>query len=298
LIWRDASGREYLFGWRRHRKGYRITPDGSELEVGNSASSAVVAVNVNSGSISGTTAVPGSLYNVTVSADGQWVYAANYNSSTAQVIPPAASPIPVGADTLVLKVSANGEIAAALGAVNLSVINTSTQQVSGIVAYDLLEMSAANLQITGQISINSSSYLSGDIVITKDGSTAYVGTVTPPSQTAISVVDLTKGLVTATIALPGDFAPQGIALAPDERLLYATPGVWAIDVQQEKVIATLSSSGVTPWEVAVSPDSKLVYVTNSAGNAMLVITTPPNGVPQVSGTITLPGQSYGVAFGR
>ena len=53
--------------------------------------------------------------------------------------------------------------------------------------------------------------------------------------------------------------------------------------------------------VAVSPDSQLVYVTNSslgppADSPVTVFTVPPGGVPQMSGSFLLAGPSTGVAF--
>jgi DNA-binding beta-propeller fold protein YncE len=52
-------------------KAIAITPDGSELEVGNYANATVVAMDVHSDAVSGTSAVLGAVFSITVSADGQ-----------------------------------------------------------------------------------------------------------------------------------------------------------------------------------------------------------------------------------
>jgi YVTN family beta-propeller protein len=369
-----------------HGIAIAITPDGSELEVGNDYNATVVSVNAYSGGVIATVAALGDLYNLTVSADGEWIYVPDYDSSMVQVIQPetgqikrqipaAAYPSDVFAAPAVVRVSADGTRAIATGRASLSIIDTQMQQLIGAVplgglvvdavlaphgnvAYVLNKpdtsptvapliqvvdtqkqrvvagialttadyathlalspdaetlyvtdqdcapvcgaqvlkiVSTATLQITGQIPISSSTTWVGPIVLTKDGSTAYVSSANDSNQGLVSVIDLTLGQVATTIP----FLVGTMALAPNQQLLYGISdgvSVEVFDLQQGAVTANLNTGIEEPFDLAVSPDSQLVYVTNAFTDSMVVITAPPNGVPVVSGTITLPGLSAGAAF--
>jgi YVTN family beta-propeller protein len=364
-----------------------VTPDGSEIEVGNSKNATVVAMNGATGAVIGKTATPGMLVSITVSPDGQRIYVPDYESSMVQVVEPESGQIvgqiPAGhleIDTsAVLRTSANGALSVLTGTAGLTIIDNVRQQIAGVVpmarqldlalapggnvAYavtvanpqqwvvavkthaakvaaamqipagqvasylalaadgktlylsgktcpaqgscvaGILVVDTATLKIAGQIPTPNCSLLS-DIAITKDGSTAYVGCEPGPFESAVAMIDLAQQRVLGAIPLLTLFPPTELALAPDQRLLYAIDlddsRVSVIDTQQQALIATLfgSTSLINPAGVAVSPDSQLVYVTDSIFHVpMTVITAPPNGLPQISGTIAMPAPSTGVAFG-
>lgn len=104
------------------------------------------------------------------------------------------------------------------------------------------------------------------VVLSPDGSRAYVANLTGPS---ISFVDLASRTVTNTVRVPTQ--PTGLAIAPDGATLYVasqTSGALTmIDVAGATVRGELSVPQAR--DVAVTPDGRHVYV--SSGNQVLAI---------------------------
>jgi len=104
------------------------------------------------------------------------------------------------------------------------------------------------------------------IVLSPDGSRAYVANLTGPS---ISVVDLAGRRVAATFPVPAQ--PTGLAVAPDGRTLYVasqTEGqLTALDADSGATRGQLAAPRAR--DVSVSPDGRHVYV--STANAVLVV---------------------------
>jgi YVTN family beta-propeller protein len=104
------------------------------------------------------------------------------------------------------------------------------------------------------------------IVLSPDGSRAYVANLTGPS---ISVVDLAGRRVTGTFPVPTQ--PTGLAVAPDGGTLYVASQT------EGRLTALDAASGATRGQltapqardVTVSPDGRSVYV--STANAVLVV---------------------------
>src|SRR5262249_54672596 len=104
------------------------------------------------------------------------------------------------------------------------------------------------------------------IVLSPDGSRAYVANLTGPS---VSVVDLAARRVSATFRVPAQ--PTGLAVAPDGGTLYvasqAEGRLTALDADRGAARGQLAVPRAR--DVTVSPDGRHVYV--STANAVLVV---------------------------
>ncbi|MBV8218823.1 MAG: beta-propeller fold lactonase family protein, partial [Solirubrobacterales bacterium] len=114
------------------------------------------------------------------------------------------------------------------------------------------------------------------IAITPDGKTAYVANTGPNtgpggSQT-VSVVDVASEAETGTVNV-GE-APQIVTVAPDGSVVFVTcaDGVYVIKRASGNV-SKLSEPLHQPHGVAVTPDSKHAWVTDSERNQVVVIAT-------------------------
>ncbi|MCU1412335.1 MAG: hypothetical protein JWR04_3042 [Rhodoglobus sp.] len=104
-----------------------------------------------------------------------------------------------------------------------------------------------------------------DVVISPDGSTAYVSNYGDDDAGTVSVVDIAAGSTTATI--PVGERPAGLAVSPDGALLYvaensfAHPAVSVIATESRSVVATVPLPGTgSLLNVAFSPDGLKAYV--------------------------------------
>ena len=133
-----------------------------------------------------------------------------------------------------------------------------------------------------------------NIVITPDGKYAYVTNFGSnnfsPVGTTISVIDLNTNTISDTI--PVGIQPAGIAITPDGRFAYATNyntlyngpdftdltaaqgTVNIIDIATNTVISPMIPVGLSPANVAISPDGQFAYVTNYTSNNVDVIALP------------------------
>lgn len=359
-----------------------VTPDGSEIDVGNAADNSVTALDAATGAAIAKTGTLGLLESVTASPDGRWIYAPGYESAMVQAIEldtgQIVGQIPAGyIDTYQdaqLKTSLDGALTAVSGASSLTIIDNARQQVRGIVpmpypenfalsadgelAYvvtshpeerilkvdtqlakvvaegilpagdsgsyvalspdgktlylsgtacaanracgtGIVLVDTGTLSATGTIAMDACDLVDA-IEVTREGSTAYVGCYVSPSKINVTIVDLAQRQVTGTVAVSPGNAPTALALAPDQKLLYAAYAlgryVDVISTQEQKLVTSLFGL-VEPGQIAVSPDSALVYVTGAAFHApMTVIAVPHGGAPYISGTIAMPAPSTGVAF--
>lgn len=132
------------------------------------------------------------------------------------------------------------------------------------------------------------------IAITPDGKYAYVTNFGSnnfsPVGTTVSVVDISSNTIVATI--PVGIQPAGIAISPDGSLAYvsiyntlyerpsfnglnASQGiVKIIDIQTNTVIPPKIKVGLSPANIAISPNGRFAYVTNYTSNTVSVIPLP------------------------
>jgi YVTN family beta-propeller protein len=109
----------------------------------------------------------------------------------------------------------------------------------------------------------------GDLVLSRDGETAYVSTY---SEGGAAVIDLSSGTISATI--PTGASPSGVALNPTETLLYVANyddnTVSVIDLATNSVLATVGV-GTNPNSIAFNLTGNLAYVTNNGDGSVSII---------------------------
>jgi hypothetical protein len=117
------------------------------------------------------------------------------------------------------------------------------------------------------------------IVVASDGKTAYVAQA---DLKKIAVVDLEKGAVARSIALPAE--PNGLALSADGATLYATVGALkgalvVLNAATGEAAATIPI-GHTPMAPVLSPDAKTLYVCARFNNRVAVVDLAAGKVSQ------------------
>jgi YVTN family beta-propeller protein len=132
------------------------------------------------------------------------------------------------------------------------------------------------------------------IAITPNGKYAYVTNFGSnnfsPVGTTVSVVDISTNTIAATI--PVGIQPAGIAITPagfyayvsNYDTLYNGPNftdltanqgtVNIIDIHTNKVISPVIKVGLSPADIAISPNGQFAYVSNYTSNTVSVIALP------------------------
>ena len=255
-----------------------ITPDGQELEIGNQADDTVISINTAAGTVTATTATLGQILTVTVSPDGQSIYAPDYESALIDVMDPSSGQIlsqiaaPSCSPQCAVRASAGGGLAVVAGVRNLSVIDTTSPQLAGVVA------------LGGTVR---------DIALAPDGSLAYV--LNSPYQVAplIQVVNTQTLQPVAKLSLTTDELFDGhLAISPDGNTLYVTAEDCPSSCAQEILYVDTASlqitgrivfgPGIALGEIAVSRDGSTAYV--AAATEILVVNLPAR---QVRSTLPL-----------
>jgi YVTN family beta-propeller protein len=122
---------------------------------------------------------------------------------------------------------------------------------------------------------------SGDLVIERGASTAYVATTATNTVTAVDLPSLRR-FAPVTRTIPVGIEPVGLALSPDNRRLYAVNrcggdptcgGVGSLSIVDTATHGVVADVAVdkAPVGVALSPDGGLVYVTNHGSASLWVI---------------------------
>lgn len=110
-----------------------------------------------------------------------------------------------------------------------------------------------------------------DAVFTRDGSRAYVSAEIAGT---VSEIIVAEHRVERTFRLPEGSRSMGVALSPDDRMLYVTNGrtrtLSVLDLERGEIVAS-ADVGERPWGVAVSSDGTRIYTANGPSNDVSVI---------------------------
>lgn len=313
-----------FFGGNGGGGAIAVTPDGSEIEVGESNS--VLSINATTGAVIARPGTPGEMISITVSADGTEIYVPNFNSSMVEVIDPTTSQItgqiPSGwtggvYDTVyTMEVSADGRRAAVMGAGSLSILNTETPGLIGVVpiagafgsvaisphgdrAYAIIGapsgsvaqiqvVSTAALRVAGIVNLTSADRPT-QAAVSPDSATLYVGENYCPAGGSCVPQILT--IDTATLTVTGQISfgasgptPGGIVIAKDGATAYVvsdyyTSSVWAVDLTKGQVVATIPVGFGGP--IALGPSQKLLYELATSNYFFYIINLPTGQVAAV-----------------
>ena len=151
----------------------------------------------------------------------------------------------------------------------------------------LLKISIPEKKIIGRLSFDHFLY---DVLPNESGSKLYVSIW---GGSAVAVIDPHNMTLLKTIPV-GDH-PNKMTLAPDGRLFVAnanTDNVTVIDTKNDSVLETISvkpypnaPNGSTPNGLAVSVNSKILYVANADNNDVTVVDISQTGNSQILGFI-------------
>jgi YVTN family beta-propeller protein len=214
-----------------------------------------------------------------VSADGSFLYLANYSDSTVSAVDLTTmlvTTIPVGAYPSGLAISPDGT--------RVYVTNQGSGTVSVIATASLLvtDTFAAAAQPVG-------------IAISFDGATLYIPHYAGYPAGALAIVDTGTHAVTS-LALPN--APTGIAISPSGAALYVThqganpvgPGTLTVVDTASAAVTGSIAVGNSPFRVAVSPDGATAYVPNFNSASVSVVTFSP-GIPPAPTAVAGDGEA-------
>ena len=110
---------------------------------------------------------------------------------------------------------------------------------------------------------------------------AYVTNFDKAFQAVVSVIDTATNTVVTTVPLEvtSTILPVNLAVAPDGKHVYVLPGsiVLVIDAATNTVVARIPVEQTT-FGLAVTPDSKRVYVVQQGSGTVVVIDAASNTV--------------------
>lgn len=170
----------------------------------------------------------------------------------------------------------------------VAVINTSIDRITGVIS--------TGMRPSG-------------IAISADGRYAYV-IMSSGNTSKVYVFNSKANTIAGRILIPGSGTSYNLAVTPDGRYLYVINGNNTLSVINTSVGKVTGTINVNPLSnvakngecdgcllnigIAVSPDSKYVYVTNTENNTLFVINVLQGDVVN---TIHMPGSAvYGVAI--
>jgi YVTN family beta-propeller protein len=113
---------------------------------------------------------------------------------------------------------------------------------------------------------------SREISVSPDGNRAYVSSL---EENSVTVVDLNKLVVVATITHPSLVTADGSDVSADSKTVYVTStrknAVVVIDAATNKVVNDIPTGREAPRRVRISPDGKKMYVGHNKSNELAVI---------------------------
>lgn len=274
-----------------------INAAGTKAYVTNSNGATVTIINLINNTVAGTIGGFDGPSGLVITPDGNHAYVNNYggpiagsgNGNTVSVVDLntnaivgtiTVGPLPPGppAAPAALAITPDGAYVYVVNYVNGN---------PGIGTISIIRTSDNSVQI------NAITGFSGPfaIAITPNGKYAYVTNFGSnnfsPVGTTVSVVNIGSNTIVASI--PVGIQPSGIAIAPSGQYAYVSnyytlyngPNftdltayqgiVNIIDIHSNKVISPSIEVGLSPDEIAISPDGQFAYVTNYTSNTVSVI---------------------------
>jgi YVTN family beta-propeller protein len=111
-----------------------------------------------------------------------------------------------------------------------------------------------------------------NIAFTSDSRRAFVP---GENDASITAIDVATDAVVGRATIPGEtIRPMGVALSPDDHMLYVTTGrgrrLARLDAERLTVTAMVEV-GERPWGVAVSPDGSRIFTANGPSHDVAIV---------------------------
>ena len=142
--------------------------------------------------------------------------------------------------------------------------------VTGETDHDVTVIDAETGEVKAKVSVGQRPR---DVVFLSNGTRAYVSSEIGGT---VSAVDTASHEVIATITLGEGAKPMGLAVSPDDRILYVATGrgrkVYQVDVATDRVLGSVEV-GDRPWGIALSGDGKRLYTANGPSGDVTIVDT-------------------------
>ena len=273
-----------------------INPAGTKAYVTNSGGSTVTIIDLATNTVTGTIGGFDGPSGFVITSDGNYAYVNNYG---------AAGGVGSGSGTTVrvVDLNANTIVGSALtvGLAPAAMAITPDGAYIYVINYTTGDLGAGTISIINtsdnSVNLNAITGFSGpfSIAITPDGKYAYVTNFGSnnfsPVGTTVSVVDIQSQTIVDTIPL--GIQPSGIAITPDGSFAYvsnystvyngmgftdltASQGtVNVIDLHNNTSAGSIIGGiGLSPADIAISPNGQFAYVTNYLSGTVSVIALP------------------------
>jgi YVTN family beta-propeller protein len=133
-----------------------------------------------------------------------------------------------------------------------------------------------------------------------DGSVIYVACL---NGQALAVIDTTTNALVQTLKLPANAHPYSVVFGKEGRYLYVTDNffgrVLVVDTTKlgdpAHAVVGDAAAGQTPVLLAIAPDGKRLYITNSGGNLTVLDLTSDPTHPKLVATVPVGRSPHGVA---
>jgi YVTN family beta-propeller protein len=214
-----------------------------------------------------------------ITPSGDTLFVSNEDSHEASLVDVASGEIlrtvPVGEEPEGVRVSPDGRLV----------------YVTGETDHNVTVLDAATADEVARIRVG---HRPRDAVFSSDSSRAYVSS---EIDGTVSVIDVAASTVIGTIALPEASRTMGVALSPDDRILYVTNGrsqtLAAIDLESDEVVASVEV-GPRPWGIGLTGDGSRLFTANGPSNDVSVIDAETF---EVVAKIAVGQSPWGVAVG-
>lgn len=220
---------------------FDLAKDGKVLFVSNEDEAMLSLVDVEQGTLLGSLKVGEEPEGVTTSPDGKFVYVTSEDSGTVSVVDTASRKV-----IATLKVGRRPRAVAFLPDSSRAYVTNESDGVLSMID------AVKHKVIPPPIRLGEAGKIKPmGIVITRDGSRAYVST---GRGKKVFALDTKSNQVTGSVEV--GTRPWGIALSPDEKLLFAADGpsnsVVVVDIEKMAVVKSIPA-GQSPWGAVAVP---------------------------------------------
>lgn len=248
-----------------------IAPDGGAVYVSNEGANSLSVIDPATNTVIGTVSLSGSPRSVVLTLDGAFALVAVHDQSAVEVVDTRArasvGKIAVGRNPDLLALSIDGKEAYVTCEAESSIAVVDVEQRARVGEIRVFGAPRSMVVLgTGKLALTMR-WLNGFALVDARERKIVGGWLVPqirlPGESGVRPFPK-EGVFGSGI---GGYASGGVALwlSDSEKLFYD------VDTSKDNYIVGFASTGANPWTVAVSPDGKTAYVTNSGDDNVSLI---------------------------